>query len=107
MFAPDAPAVLPPPENAYLPPTDTVRFRDLVRDTCYELGAPESVILRIYEHNRLMNWAVLRKRTLPFALKCAVWYWMQREPTLFAQEDIRRFIESHPDIATSANPEIS
>ena len=107
MFAPDASAVLPPPENAYLPPTDTVRFRDLVRDTCYELGAPESVILRIYEHNRITNWSVLRKKTLHFALMNAVWYWMQREPKLFAQEDIRRFIEAHPEIATSANPEIS
>ena len=98
---------VPPPENAYLPPIDSALFRKRVTEICYELGAPQSVILRIYEHNRITNWAVLKEKTLPFALKNAVWYWMQRDPRLFESEKIRDFIAKHPELANSQKPEIS
>ena len=106
MFLAPAPAHATPPENAYLPPIDSTLFRKRVSEICYELGAPESVTLRIYEHNRITKWAILKTKTLPFALKCAVWYWMKRDPKLFQSEKIRDFIAKHPELVNSAKPEI-
>lgn len=102
-----APAKGPPRQNAYLPPIGSDLFRKKVREIAKSLGAPESIALRIYEHNTVTKWAVLKEKTLILAMKIAVWYWMQRDPAVFAAEKIRKFILEHPEIVNSAKPEIS
>lgn len=99
-----APVKRPPRENDYLPPIGSELFRKQVREICNELGAPDAVVLRIYEHNTVTKWAVLKEKTLHFALKVAVWYWMQRDPAVFALDDIRTFILKHPEIVKTQNP---
>ena len=87
-----------PDENALLPPVDSMRFKSIVLDFCYELGAPHEVGERIYERNKALDWVILKHKTLKYALTRAVEHWRDENKAAFESEKIRRYLESHPTI---------
>ena len=87
-----------PDENRDLPPVDSMRFKSIVLDFCYELGAPHEVCERIYERNKALDWVILKHKTLKYALTRAVEHWRDENKAAFESEKIRRYLESHPNI---------